>query len=181
MSTQSKGQSQESDDFIHHVAIEVSSPKRPEDSRRFLLTIGYPSFSVQLSRRLNTVNPNDLLAKRVIDIARHNHSGEAFFKAASSFGKFEKDFLLSLHTEILAHLSAVSHHTNGTENGQGSSTERGNMHVGNDGESLDDGMTHESGDVQPASSRQRGGLIRTGDVSRTAVDKSEDKLKWFCL
>jgi pre-mRNA-splicing factor ATP-dependent RNA helicase DHX38/PRP16 len=107
------------------------------------------------------------LAKRVIDIARHNHSGEAFSKAASSFGKFDKDFLLSLHTEILAHLSAVSHHSNGADNGQGPSMERGNMHVGNDGENLDDGMRHDSGDVQPASSRQRGGLMRTGDVSGT--------------
>lgn len=111
------------------------------------------------------MNPNDLLAKRVIDIARHNHSGEAFHKAASSFGKFDKDFLLSLHAEILAHLSAVSHSSNG-EHRAGTSMERGNAHVGNDTEQLDDGMTHESGDVQPAASRQRGGLIRTGDVSR---------------
>lgn len=110
------------------------------------------------------MNPNDLLAKRVIDIARHNHSGEAFHKAASSFGKFDKDFLLSLHAEILAHLSAVSHSSNG-EHRAGTSMERGNAHVGNDTDQLDDGMTHESGDVQPAASRQRGGLIRTGDVS----------------
>ena len=149
------------------MAIEVSSSKQPEDEYGHIYTTwANLARFLQLSRRLNTVNPNDLLAKRVIDIARHNHSGEAFSKAASSFGKFEKDFLLSLHTEILAHLSAVSHQSNGTENGQGGpSMERGNMHVGNDGEGLDDGMTHESGDVQPASSRQRGGLIRTGDVS----------------
>jgi pre-mRNA-splicing factor ATP-dependent RNA helicase DHX38/PRP16 len=111
------------------------------------------------------VNPNDTLAKRVIDIARHNHTGDGFIKAASSFGKFDHDFLLSLHSEILAYLSAVSHSAKGSENGAGPSMERGNTHVGNDLETMDDGMRHDSGDVQPAASRQRGGLMRTGDVS----------------
>lgn len=54
--------------------------------------------------------------------------------------------------------------------------ERGNAHVGNDMERIDDGMTHESGDVQPAASRQRGGLIRTGDVSGCIYRSTADLL-----
>lgn len=66
------------DEFKHHVAI-------------------------QLSRALNLVNPNDLLAERVIDIAKTN-SSEGFAKAARAFGKFQDSFLTELHDEILSHV-----------------------------------------------------------------------------
>lgn len=134
--------SKDANDFIHHVAISIS-------------------------RRLNIVNPNDLLAKRVIDIARHNHSGDAFIRAASSFGKFEDEFLLSLHTEILAHLSLQGSTQNqdgpGTRTSQGSppGMERGNLHLGEDTKVEDPMEDGGEVDVQPAEPVRKGGLYRT--------------------
>ncbi|KAF8213824.1 P-loop containing nucleoside triphosphate hydrolase protein [Mycena galopus ATCC 62051] len=53
-------------------------------------------------RALNTLNPNDLLAQRVTDIAKTN-SVDGFVKAARAFGKFQDSFLQELHAEILLH------------------------------------------------------------------------------
>ncbi|EJF55621.1 P-loop containing nucleoside triphosphate hydrolase protein [Dichomitus squalens LYAD-421 SS1] len=65
------------DEFIHHIAI-------------------------QLSRVMNLINPNDLLARRVQDIAKNN-TVDGFIEAAKSFGKFKPSFLAELHAEILSH------------------------------------------------------------------------------
>ncbi|KAL0945671.1 hypothetical protein HGRIS_014822 [Hohenbuehelia grisea] len=66
-----------SNDYIHHLAI-------------------------KLSREINLVNPNDLLAQRVTDIAKTNDL-DSFVKAARAFGKFKDSFLAEIHGEILAH------------------------------------------------------------------------------
>jgi pre-mRNA-splicing factor ATP-dependent RNA helicase DHX38/PRP16 len=79
--------------------------------------------AVKLSRVLNIVNPNDLLARTVINLAR-THPPEGFAKgvpshpilscgflylmcrvitAARAFGKFQDSFLAELHSEILSH------------------------------------------------------------------------------
>ncbi|KAF8640918.1 hypothetical protein AX17_000566 [Amanita inopinata Kibby_2008] len=58
--------------------------------------------AIKLSRALNIVNPNDLLAQRVIEIARTNAIDD-FAKAARAFGKFKESFLAELHAEILSH------------------------------------------------------------------------------
>ncbi|KAF8168367.1 hypothetical protein B0H34DRAFT_645777 [Crassisporium funariophilum] len=58
--------------------------------------------AIKLSRALNTLNPNDLLAHRVIDIAKTN-TANGFITAAKSFGKFQDSFLAELHAEILSH------------------------------------------------------------------------------
>ncbi|KAF8624805.1 hypothetical protein AX15_005694 [Amanita polypyramis BW_CC] len=58
--------------------------------------------AIKLSRVLNIVNPNDLLAQRVIEIANIN-SLEDFSKAARAFGKFKDSFLAELHADILSH------------------------------------------------------------------------------
>ncbi|XP_006454836.1 hypothetical protein AGABI2DRAFT_61322 [Agaricus bisporus var. bisporus H97] len=63
--------------------------------------------AIKLSRALNLINPNDLLAERVIDIAKTN-SIDGFTKAAKSFGKFTDSFLTELHVEILSHESQVT-------------------------------------------------------------------------
>ena len=79
--------------------------------------------AIKLSRALNTINPNDLLARRVIDIAKNNaREGfiqgiqsfispdfifgltKNFLTAAKGFGKFKDSFLAELHDEILSHL-----------------------------------------------------------------------------
>ena len=48
--------------------------------------------AIKLSRALNTINPNDLLAQRVTDIAKSN-SVEDFVKGAQVFGTFKLSFL----------------------------------------------------------------------------------------
>jgi pre-mRNA-splicing factor ATP-dependent RNA helicase DHX38/PRP16 len=58
-------------DFSHHVAIEVSYSVLTQRSSELIS---------QLSRMMNAVNPNDTLARRVIDIAKHNRTGDAFIK-----------------------------------------------------------------------------------------------------
>ncbi|KAF9478547.1 pre-mRNA splicing factor [Pholiota conissans] len=58
--------------------------------------------AIKLSRALNTLNPNDLLAQRVTDIAKTN-SVTGFITAAKTFGKFQDSFLSELHAEILSH------------------------------------------------------------------------------
>ncbi|KAH8108469.1 P-loop containing nucleoside triphosphate hydrolase protein [Phellopilus nigrolimitatus] len=58
--------------------------------------------AIKLSRQLNIINPNDLLAKRVIDIALNN-TAEGFIQAAKGFGKFKDSFLSELHSEISSH------------------------------------------------------------------------------
>jgi len=75
--------------------------------------------AIKLSRALNTLNPNDLLARRVIDIAKTNSVGgfisgiiipflsilqsKRLFAAANTFGKFQDSFLAELHAEISSH------------------------------------------------------------------------------
>ncbi|KAF8554533.1 P-loop containing nucleoside triphosphate hydrolase protein [Imleria badia] len=59
--------------------------------------------AIKLSRALNTLNPNDLLAQRVMDIAKSG-TVEGFMNAARAFGKFQNSFLTELHSEIISHL-----------------------------------------------------------------------------
>ncbi|KAJ8088711.1 Pre-mRNA-splicing factor ATP-dependent RNA helicase PRP16 [Marasmius tenuissimus] len=72
-----------------------SSPPATEDFNHQL--------AIKLSRALNIVNPNDLLAQRVTDIAKTN-SLDGFMKAASSFGKFKPSFLDEIYSEITTHV-----------------------------------------------------------------------------
>ncbi|KAI0089748.1 P-loop containing nucleoside triphosphate hydrolase protein [Irpex rosettiformis] len=60
------------------------------------------NLAIKLSRALNLVNPNDLLARRVQDIAKTS-SVEGFITAAKSFGKLKDTFLTELHAEITSH------------------------------------------------------------------------------
>lgn len=149
----------------------IISPSRYVVSPTFVSASLKHASRSQLSRRLNTVNPNDTLAKRVIDIARHNRSGDAFVKAASSFGKFDSDFLLGIHSQILAYLAAESSEGSGSRARRAShgSTDpavenRSNLHIGQDERDVDDGMVHGKADVQPGSDGKKGGLFRTGEV-----------------
>ncbi|EPS93567.1 hypothetical protein FOMPIDRAFT_156786 [Fomitopsis schrenkii] len=58
--------------------------------------------AIKLSRALNLLNPNDLLARRVQDIAKTN-SLDGFITAAKSFGKFNDSFLAEIHSEVATH------------------------------------------------------------------------------
>lgn len=112
-------------DFIHHTAI-------------------------TLSRLLNIPTPNDLLAKRVIEIARSNPTPSSFTNACSAFGKFPPNTLDALHTEIVVHLSQEEKikglRVTGFE-------ERA------DGEDKDM--------LEPESERDVGGLVRGGGLQHT--------------
>ncbi|TFY71222.1 hypothetical protein EVG20_g1786 [Dentipellis fragilis] len=63
--------------------------------------------AIKLSRALNLVNPNDLLATRVTDIAKTN-SEEGFIKGIdflpSSLNSFKDTFLADLYAEISSHV-----------------------------------------------------------------------------
>ncbi|KAF5383403.1 hypothetical protein D9757_006182 [Collybiopsis confluens] len=60
------------------------------------------TLAIKLSRALNIVNPNDLLAQRVTDIAKTN-TVDGFINAAKTFGKFKDSFLAEIHSDILSH------------------------------------------------------------------------------
>jgi hypothetical protein len=67
--------------------------------------------AIKISRVMNSLNPNDLLARRVIDIAKNN-SADGFIQAAAGFGLTQVTFLKELHTEILDYLKQekLGHH-----------------------------------------------------------------------
>jgi pre-mRNA-splicing factor ATP-dependent RNA helicase DHX38/PRP16 len=111
---------------------------------------------------MNSINPNDLLAKRIIDIAKHNRSGDAFVMAVSAFFKFPEDAILSLHTRILAHQSMAAHNE-GQRRGSNHSPLRmlGGGGAGGDKEKME-GMDHDSSDILAAEPRRKGGLMRSG-------------------
>ncbi|KAF8921605.1 putative PRP16-RNA-dependent ATPase [Mucidula mucida] len=58
--------------------------------------------AIRLSRALNIINPNDLLAQTAIDIAKTT-TQDGFMTAARSFGKFQDSFLGELYADILSH------------------------------------------------------------------------------
>ena len=67
--------------------------------------------AIKISRVMNSLNPNDLLARRVIDIAK-NSSVDGFVRAAASFGLTQDAFLKELHVEILDRIKQekLGHH-----------------------------------------------------------------------
>lgn len=140
MASQTNGE----DDFTHHIAI-------------------------QLSRALNLVNPNDLLARRVQDIAKTN-TVEGFIAgahslrctncsrliyvaslASKSFGKFKDSFLSELHAEILSHAKQEA--------------------AGNPSQPVQGIVVHDSDVLEPEPVRQ-GGLMRKDAVSAQAAYRS---------
>ncbi|KAI0656823.1 P-loop containing nucleoside triphosphate hydrolase protein [Cubamyces menziesii] len=96
--------------------------------------------AIKLSRALNLVNPNDLLAQRVRDIAKTN-TVDGFIAAAKSFGKFRDSFLAELHAEILSHEKQEA-------------TESGNV-----AQPVQGIVVHDSDVLEPEPVRQ-GGLMR---------------------
>ncbi|KAI8342035.1 P-loop containing nucleoside triphosphate hydrolase protein [Chlamydoabsidia padenii] len=56
--------------------------------------------AIDFSRALNLPNPNDQLAKRVIQIATNDRSFEKFASACKTFGRFNDDFLQATYTKI---------------------------------------------------------------------------------
>ncbi|TXT12825.1 hypothetical protein VHUM_01226 [Vanrija humicola] len=92
-----------------------------------------------MSRIMNSATPNEILAQRVIEIARGNRTGAAFVKAVSMFGSFPEEAILALHTRILTHEAMRS--------ATGLKVE---------------GMDHDDGDVLASDAPRRGGLKKPG-------------------
>ncbi|KAF9425812.1 DEAH-box RNA helicase prp16 [Podila epigama] len=59
--------------------------------------------AIDISRALNLVNANDLLARQVIQIARNHKQVQGFVKACAAFGKFKEEFLFDIYQKILDH------------------------------------------------------------------------------
>ena len=65
--------------------------------------------SITLSRETNLLNPNETLARRVIQLALQNaDSLDGFVKASATFGLKRHEFLSNLHSEIKALASGVT-------------------------------------------------------------------------
>jgi hypothetical protein len=62
------------------------------------------TLAISLARELNLMNPNDLLATRVIGLVQNQHDLPSFSNAASTFGKFRKEYLEQTYREIKGHL-----------------------------------------------------------------------------
>ena len=78
MSAKSPTVSSEADseqEFVHQIAIEVS-----EQPWWFVGPNTISDIRDQMSRLMNSMNPNDLLARRVIEIAKGNRSSDAFIR-----------------------------------------------------------------------------------------------------
>ncbi|KAF9316952.1 DEAH-box RNA helicase prp16 [Podila horticola] len=59
--------------------------------------------AIDISRALNLVNANDLLARQVIQIARNHKQVGGFVKACAAFGKFKDEFLFDIYLKIQNH------------------------------------------------------------------------------
>ncbi|KAI9028088.1 hypothetical protein CLU79DRAFT_550833 [Phycomyces nitens] len=68
--------------------------------------------AVELSRALNLPNPNDILAQRVIQIARNDRHFEKFSSACQTFGRFKPEFLNDLFNKITVHISETKQRSN---------------------------------------------------------------------
>jgi pre-mRNA-splicing factor ATP-dependent RNA helicase DHX38/PRP16 len=63
--------------------------------------------AIQLSRELNTQNPNDTLARNVVALAQA-HAPTQFAQAAAGFGLRRAPFLDALYAEISAHVAQTT-------------------------------------------------------------------------
>ncbi|KAG4306217.1 hypothetical protein PORY_000205 [Pneumocystis oryctolagi] len=67
----------------------------PEFGNEFIHTI-----AIRLSRYLNLINPNDVLARRVLYLAVENQDIASFIKAIQTFGRFSDDVAETLWKDI---------------------------------------------------------------------------------
>ncbi|OAQ32112.1 hypothetical protein K457DRAFT_318984 [Linnemannia elongata AG-77] len=83
--------------------------------------------AIDISRALNLVNPNDLLARQVIQIARNHKQANGFVKACAGFGRFKDEALFDIYTKIHTHDSehGVDGPAAASSNGRQSSNNKG--------------------------------------------------------
>lgn len=66
------------------------------------------SLAISISREINLVNPNDMLAQRVLDLALQNDTVTSFQTAAKTFGRFRDTFLQEVWMDARANKFTAS-------------------------------------------------------------------------
>lgn len=149
-----------------HLPVASIMDESPEDDFKH-------NIAIKLSRALNIINPNDLLAERFIAIAKSNDTPsfikgkqvfnkdsfrmmltKIIFKAARGISNFQESFLTEIHDEILAH-------------DRQQSAGAGNTQI--------QGFTVYDADVLAPEPARKGGLVRADNV-RFHVDSGILKL-----
>jgi pre-mRNA-splicing factor ATP-dependent RNA helicase DHX38/PRP16 len=105
----------------------------------------YIAYANTYIRVLNLITPNDLLARKVCQLAIDRPSLSEFASACSTFGRFKDDFIKELYEDILKNLPSTA---------PAPSTSSGSPSVGN-------GFATET-DQLPASMPMTGGLLSRG-------------------
>lgn len=139
------------------------------------------SLAISISREINLVNPNDLLAKRVLDLALQNDSLPAFQKAAKTFGRFRDVFLQEVWMDARANkftgagARALEAPSGGLHTRAGPSNSNGNAEDG-DGETkmMLGNIVIEDSEVMMPAKQAPGGLMRPGGGQSRASSVGSD-------
>jgi pre-mRNA-splicing factor ATP-dependent RNA helicase DHX38/PRP16 len=145
------------------------------------------SLAISISREINLVNPNDLLAKRVLDLALQHDTLPAFQKAAKTFGRFRDVFLQEVWMDARANkftaagakaLEAPSGGLNGSR-AAGSSSSNGTNGQNGDGPEGETklmlgNIVIEDSEVMMPPKQAPGGLLRPGGGLSRASSAGSD-------
>lgn len=145
------------------------------------------SLAISISREINLVNPNDLLAKRVLDLALQNDTLPAFQKAAKTFGRFRDVFLQEVWMDARANkftgagARALEAPSGALNTKAGTSSSNGTNGGSNEGEA-GDGETKmmlgniviEDSEVMMPPKPAPGGLLRPGGGLSRASSVASD-------
>lgn len=118
------------------------------------------SLAVSLSRELNLVNPNDLLARRVLALARQNSDSLPKFQAAAkTFGRFRDVFLQEVWMDSKsAKFTGSGAHDAEAPSGDPDGGSHGKLMVGN--------LVIEDSEVMMPPKQAPGGLMRPGGLKQ---------------
>ena len=125
--------------------------------------------AIAVSRELNLVNPNDLLAKRVLELAQQNsESLPQFQKAAKTFGRFRDVFLQEVWMDSKsAKFTGAGAHDASAPSGMATSSStdasEGRMTIGN--------LVIEDSEVMMPQKQAPGGLMRPSSASRAGLQQ----------
>ncbi|KAF9583362.1 DEAH-box RNA helicase prp16 [Lunasporangiospora selenospora] len=143
--------------------------------------------AIDLSRALNLVNANDLLARQVIQIARNHKQASGFVKACTAFGKFKDEFLFDVYVKVQNYDRDHAGNGESNEYGNGHQTSSTNQRQSSLSVGLSNFVRSFDDDDESSAPELPGGLIKrktTGDdrhvfkmptvpqgVSRLGLDK----------
>lgn len=130
------------------------------------------SLAVSISRELNLVNPNDLLARRMLQLARQNAESLTKFQAAAkTFGKFRDVFLQEVWMDSkAAHFTALGAREAEAPTGALTPPIHSNGHDAS-GRIVIGNLVIEDSEILMPPPPQKGGLMRPGLKTGTSSDK----------